>query len=174
MKALLLALCLCGFLQPTLAGAKTVSCRDARGALYIADNLMSLPEECRQKGQTLSPENSGNVNFVPATPPSTTDNQAFERAVKEEDQARTDRNNKAAGMLSRAKKLVETYESALDERKSAIRNKTYGSRKNIIKAEQDMQQARRGKEDLLSSLARAYIPTSQKQQIRKLLERIKN
>ncbi len=172
MRVILLVLTFLGFSQLSPAVAETFSCRDSKGALYVADNLMSLPEGCRNQARTRAETDSGQVNYVPSATQPGRDKDAFERAVKEEIQASDELARKTANMVLRAETLVETYENALAERKNVIGRRRYGARETIVKADREMQFARKGKKELLNKLKRARIPSEQRQKIDNLLTRI--
>ncbi len=156
------------------SAAENYSCRDSKGRLHVADNLMNLPEECRYKADISDPKDPGKVNYVPPAGQTSQSNNSFERAVRQEQQTISQRKRKAESAVLQAEKLVNSYESAILKRKNALRSKRYGFRNTIIQADQEMQSARQGKQILIKKLKKTRLTSTQQEQIETLLNKIQN
>lgn len=165
----LLFLCL---LLTMPAMAETFSCTDSDDVLHIADNLMNLPEECRDQAKTRSTEGSGSVNYVPAQQEQQRIKSDFDQAVREEDQAQARKRQQADNMIQRAGSISSAFQNAVITRKSAIRSKSYGNRGEIQNAEEIMQRSRHDKQVLLEEASNARLSAEQRQQIESLLDKV--
>ena len=174
MKYIILILAMLGFPLLTISTAENYSCRDNNNRLHIADNLMSLPEECRDQADISAPNGSGKVSYVPPAVQTRQSNNDFERALREEERKTRQRKTEAENLILEAENLANTYGNAGIKRKTALRSKKYGSRETIILAGQEMQRARNGKEILLEKLERARLSSTQRAQITTLLNKIQN
>lgn len=166
---ILLFLCL---LLTTPAMAETFSCTDSDDVLHIADNLMNLPEECRDQAKTLSPEGSGSVSYVPAQQEQQRIKSDFDQAVREENQAQAQKKQQAEDMVQRAGSIANAYQNAVISRKSSVRSKKYGTRGEIQNAEEVMQRSRHDKQVLLEEASNARLSAEQRQQIETLLDKV--
>ena len=153
--------------------AETFSCHNSDGVQHIADDLMSLPAECRDQAIKSDPESDpSSVNYVPDVQQSNQQSDEFQKALLEEEQATLVRKQKAEGLVLRAQHLATTYENAVVQRKTAVSSNQYGSRDEILQAAQAMQTAREGKTSLLEVLESARLSGEQQQQIESLLDTI--
>jgi hypothetical protein len=160
--------------QLSFSGAESFSCRDKAGQLHVADNLMSLPEECRFQADTSNPKDPGKVNYVPAVTQTHQNHNEFNNAVRQEQLKAEQQQREVEGLISEASYLAESFESAVKKRKSAFRVKTYGYREEAIQADKEMQGARAGKKALIEKLAQVHLSSEQKSQIDSLLARIED
>jgi hypothetical protein len=159
--------------QQTATAAETFSCKDSDGTLHIADNQMSLPTECRDQAITSEPDKEvGSVSYVPAAKQPSQPSSEFNQAVREEDRASKARKRRAAALVGRAQNLAADYENGVTTRKAAVRSMRYGTREDIIAAEQQVQTARSGKKKLRAELDDARLSTEQRQQIETQLNSI--
>jgi hypothetical protein len=174
MKYIILVLALLGLTLLSSAAAESYSCRDSNDRLHIADNLMSLPEECRAQAVTSEPTDSGKVNYVPPAVQSHQGSNDFKRAVGQEEQKVKQRKREAEELIQRAKKMADSYETAVTKRKAALRSKKYGFRETVILANQEMRSAREGRDALREEMVQMRLTPKQRAQIEALLARIQN
>lgn len=153
-------------------GAETVSCTDSRGVRHIADSLMRLPAECRDRAQQVRSQDPGKVNYVPSPQKKYRGKSAFERAVQEEDRMHERKRQQASSLLKRATTAADNYQSALYQRKDTLRNKKSGFRKRLLEADRNMQRSREQKEALNAEVAKSRLSTAEKEEIRQQLDRI--
>lgn len=174
MKHCLLILTILGASLLNTSAAENYSCRDSNGRLHVADNLMRLPEECRDQADTSEPKDPGKVNYVPAAKQSSQSNNSFKRALRQEQREINQRKHKAERAVLQAEKLATSYENAILNRKDALRSKRYGVRDTIIQADQEMRSSRRGKEILIEELKQIRLSSTQQEQIDTFLDKIQN
>ncbi len=156
------------------SAAENYSCRDSKGRLHVADNLMSLPEECLHKADISEADDSGKVNYVPPVPLDPQIKNDFNQEVNQQSRKAKQRKREAGRLVSRAESLANSFENAVIKRKEALRNKQYGYRTTIVQAAQEMQHARSKKEALLGELPKARLSSAQREQIEMQLKRIQN
>ena len=174
MRYIILVLALLGSLPLTISAAETYACRDNNDRLHVADNLMSLPEECRDRAETSDLNDPGKVNYVPPAVQKPQNNNDFERAVIQEQQKIEQRKRETEALISQAESLASSYKDAVIKRKAAVRSKSYGSRETIIQAEQEIERARNGKKSLLESLPQSRLTSAQREQIETQLNKIQD
>ncbi len=156
------------------SAAENYSCRDSKGRLHVADNLMSLPAECLHKSEISETNDSGKVNYVPPVQLDPQIKNDFNHAVNQQDQKVKLREREAGRLVSRAESLANSFENAVIKRKEALRNKQYGYRTTVVQAGQEMQHSRKEKEALLGELPKARLSSAQREQIEIQLKRIQN
>lgn len=174
MKYVVLALAALSFPLLSLSAAQNYSCRDNSDLLHIADNLMSLPEECRDRAKTSSSGKEGKVNYVPAAVQTRQSDNDFAKELSEEAQRIEQRKREADDLVQEAEDLASSYENAVAQRKMALRHKNYGNRSTITLALDEMRQARKGKKNLLAKLPRARLSSPQRKQIETILDRVRD
>lgn len=174
MYKITLKLALICLLLPSPALAETYSCTDGQGVLHVADNLMKLPAECRDRAKTLKPQDSDRVNFVapPKTPPG--EGQAVERAIRLEEQALAQKKKRAADLVRRAETVADNFREAVTTRKAALRSKSYGNRNKIVAAEATMKNSRKEKQEILKQMGSEALTDEQRQRIKTLLDGIED
>ncbi len=174
MKPIILILAILVFPLAGLSSAENYSCRDANDRLHIADNPMSLPEECRNQAVNAQESDSGKVSYVPPVSQNSQHNESFAEAVAEEEQQLRQRSLAAENLLHQARSLADDYENSVASRKTAMRSQKYGFRKTVISADQGIQSARKEKEILLDKIKKTRLTSTQKGAILNHLNRIKN
>lgn len=152
--------------------AKTYSCRDSKGRLHYSDNLQGLPEECLGKEKEVKPGKADNLNFVPATPPPEGSGIEFEHSVRAVERDLQKKESQKRQLKSRAESLLESYRSAVADKRQAKRSWDYSSRDRIKLADDQIEQARIGKQQLLDELDSANIADKEKESVRTILEGI--
>lgn len=169
---LMTALGLC--LLVSTCWGQTYSCRDASGQLHFADSLQGLPEECRGKENVVKPGKVDNLNFVPQTPVEPGVSREFQESVEAADQRLLKKQQLAKDLKKRAEELAQSYQQAVTEKRKAKRRWDYQSREIVIKASNDIEEARLGKQRLLKELEVARIASEQKKAIQEILTRVKD
>ena len=165
----LIFLCL---LLPTPLAAETYSCTDNTGKIHIADTLMKLPAECRDRAKTHEDKDSGRVNYVPSPEVPASQNQRFRESVRMEEAAQQKKEREATELVQRAETLAKSFEDAVNLRKKAVRSKSYGNRDKIRAAEAMMEFSRKEKQTILEEMQSIRLSAEQRQQIMAALEQI--
>jgi len=172
MRTFQLLLMMVALLLATTVAAKNYSCRDSRGQLHFADSLTNLPEECREQAQELSSEPVDNLNYVPAPAAPSGSGIHFEHSVREAEQQLQRKQQLGKQLLQRAEQLAAQYATASTDKHRARRNWKYSSREIIKTADESIQQAWEGKQQLLQELSAADISREDGQRVRALLAQI--
>lgn len=172
MKRLFLVVIFC--LLPMMVEATLYSCRDREGRLHVTDNLQSLPEECRAEVREVETSDPDNLHFVPeTTPPPPDDTRSrFEMEVLEQQRRQQQQEQREEQLISQARSLLGRFEQAQEDRRNAIRSWSYGSRATIERAADDMAAARKGKQQLLTTLGQQRVSIKTSEQVRAILEQI--
>ena len=152
--------------------AETYRCRDNEGQLHVTDNLQLLPEECRDRVETLDKESPDNLNFVPQVDVSLDVKQEFERDVREADREVEHKKARGAALLRQAEAAADLFEQAKKEKRQAKRRWTSKSRETIKKADKQIAQARETKERLVRELDDNRVARDTKETILSALKRI--
>lgn len=171
MRVLLLVALLTGVFLPT-ASAEIYSCRDRSGELHFSDNLQGLPDGCRSKEQKIKPGNIDNLNFVPSQPEAPPPAVDFQRSVRAVDRDRQEVAQQSRQLPLRAKKLLEDYRAAKQQKRQARRSWSYRSREVIKQADEEIVRARAGKKQLLQELEKSELSTEDKKTVQSLLDGI--
>lgn len=174
MRRALLAVSLFILVLPLSGNAETFSCRDESGRFHVSDNLMNLPADCRFQAVTHNEKDQDRVNYVPPMGDNNQINREVEQEIQIQQEEMRKQHQKSANLIDEAKMLSQSFQRAVVQRKDALRSKRYRSRKTIVAAGHDMQNAREGKVRLLKKLKSARITTGQKNEIEQLLELIKD
>ncbi len=153
------------FFVGVMAQATTYSCRDKHGQLYITDNLQTLPAECRGRMQMVEPKDPDNLNYVPAQADPQGSGAEFQQSVAEAQREQHQKQKWVDGLLSRAEQLAEQYQQAVQEKSNATRRWSYRSRGIIQKADEQIQNAREGKQQLLAEMKGQSISWSDEEKI---------
>jgi len=154
------------------AAAETYSCRDSQGKLHFADNPANLPEDCRGQEQKIEPGKVGNLNLVPAAPTPPQSGRAFEQTVYSAEKERQQKQQQTRNLQLRAEQLAKKYQEAVRAKRGAVRSWSYDSREQINKADQQIKEARAGKQQLLQELESLKIPSAEEKKIRQELKAI--
>lgn len=152
--------------------AETVACTDSNGTLHIADNMMSLPKECRNASKPYESTGSGEVIYVPALPDNKNTRRDFERSVEQEERTQAQQRRQETNLFQRAESVANSYINAVAARKAAVRSKKYGTREQIQTADVIMQRSRNEKTALLQELKKARISQQKRQEIEVMLNKI--
>jgi len=155
--------------------AQTYSCRDAQGQTHFADSPQGLPEECWEKAQLHKPKPGDNVQYVPAAPSPKGSGPAFQETVREAEQQlehQQQQEVKFQKIRERAAQLVGSYRQARIDKRRARRSWSNSSRQIIQEADENIEKARTGKQNLLKELARVEVATEKKTQVEEILEEI--
>ena len=174
MKHILLVLAILALPQWSFAETESYSCRDNKGRLHVADNLMHLPEECRYQADTRDPKDPSKVNYIPQAAQAHKSHNDFKDAINQDQQETRQRENEAESLIAQTKELASSFEAAVIKRRTALRNKKTGFRETIILADQGMQNARKEKEVLLKRLSETHLTSTQREQIEGHLNKIQN
>ncbi|WP_020677223.1 hypothetical protein [Geopsychrobacter electrodiphilus] len=174
MKQIILVCSLFLLCLPAGTQAETFSCRGKDGTLHVADNLMSLPADCRFQAETLDEKDPGKVNYVPPPKDNPQTSRKFQQELQLQQQEISARQQEAANLRKEADRLVTTYDNAISSRYKAVRSREYGSRETIQTADRDLQSARAEKAQLLDKLKASRIAAEQKDEIIKLLGTIQD
>ena len=172
MRIFQLLVMLLPLLLVTAASADNYSCRDSQGRLHLADSLSNLPEECREQAQTHTSDAVDNLNYVqtPVVPGGS--DVRFEHSVRDVERGLQRKQQHGEQLRQRAEKLAEKYETASADRRRATRRWNYSSRETIKKSEELIQEARKGKQQVLQELPAAALPSREEQKIRAILDRV--
>lgn len=136
----------------TTAHATTYSCRDKQGRLFMGDNLQTFPAECRGRAQVVEPDDPDNLNYVPAQDVPRGAGTEFQQTVRDAEHEQQQEQARVDGFLLRAEQLAEQYQQAVQEKSNATRRWSYGSREIVQKADERIQKAREGKQQLLTEM----------------------
>lgn len=167
MRILLLIIVLAGFTAGPL-WANTYSCRDSSGQTHFSDSLQGLSEECRDQGEVVESGNIGNLNFVPGPQVESSDVK-FKRSVQAAEQEEQQKRNLASQLRNSAENLLDRYQQAIAERRQARFKYNYRKRIRIIEARRKIDQIVEEKQQLLTDLDAARVPTADKEAVRKIL-----
>ena len=132
--------------------ATTFFCRDQGGQLHLTDNLLALPEECRGAAKIVKPVTPDNLNYVPSQPEPQGSGIEFQQAVRDAEYKQQQKQVQVERFLQRAEQLAAQYRQAVQEKRQATRRWSYGAREIIQKAESRIENAREGKQQLLSEI----------------------
>jgi len=171
MRTLLLILLLVN-LAVVSGWAKTYSCRDSSGRMHYSDNLQGLPEECLGKEKEFKPGPADNMQYVPALPQPQGSGDEFlqsVRAVELELQEKEEQKQKVQELRGRAGVLVDSYRQAGLDKRKARRSWSNSSRQIFKDADEDLAEAREGKQQLLKELGEVKGLAKEKAAIREML-----
>ena len=157
----------------TTAQAAIYSCRDKHGKLYMTDNLQTLPAECLGRTQVVETKTSDSFNVVPSQDTPQGSGHEFDQAVRDAEQDLKRKQELREGLVSEAQQLADQYQQALEDRNSATRRWQYaGSRDAIRRAEAQIIQIQKRKQQLLKEMNEQNIPRKLEQEIISWLDKI--
>ena len=155
--------------------AQTYSCRDEQGQIHFADSPQGLPTECWEKAQLHKSGPGDDVQYVPASPRSKGSGPDFTQSLQEVEQELSQKQKQEQRYLKvreRAEELVASYRQARTDKRRARRSWSNSSRQIIKEADENIEKARTGKQNLLDELARLGVSAKKKATIEDILEEI--
>ena len=152
--------------------ATTYSCRDKQGKLFMTDNPQNLPAECWGRARVVESKDPDNLHYVPSQATPQGAGAEFQQTVRDAEQAQQQKKVQVEKLLLRAEQLAEQYRQAVQEKNNATRRWSYGSREIIQKADDRIQTARDGKQQLLTELSEQKVPREDEQKILSWLDEI--
>ncbi|NOQ41633.1 MAG: DUF4124 domain-containing protein [Desulfuromusa sp.] len=152
--------------------ATTYSCRDKQGKLFMTDNPQSLPAECWGRARVVESKDPDNLNYVPAQADPQGSGAEFKQTVRESEHEQQQKKAQVERFLLRAEQLAEQYRQAVQEKNNATRRWSYGSREIIQKADDRIEEAREGKQQLLIEMSGQKNPRDDEQIIAARLDEI--
>jgi len=174
MRSGILVLLLVGLLPVASLGVVSYSCRDSQGELHFADSPANLPAECAGQAQKIETGKVDNLNIVPSAPAPSGSGAEFDDAVRAVERQQVQQQQQIEQLKQRAKQLADSYQEAVTAKRSALKRWSYSSREKIDQADQQIAQARDGKQQLLQELGSVRMPADVEQKIRQRLESIEN
>ena len=151
------------------AWSKTYSCRDSSGTLHFSDNLQGLPEECLGKEKVVDQTEPDNLNYVPASQVPAGSGTEFKHSVRAAEREAQQKESQLKNLNLRAESLLERYTQATREKRQAKRSWNYSSRDKIKQADNEIEQVRTAKQQLLEELSGASISSQDKGAIEEIL-----
>jgi len=152
--------------------ATTYSCRDKQGKLFMTDNPQSLPAECWGRARVVESKDPDNLHFVPPQADPQGSGAEFQQTIRDAEHEQQQKKAQVEKMLLRAEQLAEQYRQAVQEKNNATRRWSYGSREIIQKADNRIQKAREGKQQLLTEMSEQKVPRDDEQKIASWLDEI--
>lgn len=169
MRSGILILLIIGLLPVASGGAESYSCRDRQGRLFFADSPLSLPDECQGKTKKIESGKEDNLNFVPAVPMPSGSGKEFKRSVTAVELQQQYHQQQIQQLKLKAEQLAKSYQDAVEAKRSALRRWSYTSRDKIKQADQQMAQARVGKQQLLQELGSLRMSSADEQKVKQTL-----
>ena len=152
--------------------ATTYSCRDKQGKLFMTDNLQTLPDECLGRARVVESKDPDNLHYVPPQADPQGSGVEFQQTIRDAEHEQQQKKAQVEKMLLRAEQLAEQYRQAVQEKNNATRRWSYGSREIIQKADDRIQKAREGKQQLLTEMSKQKVPRDDEQKIVSWLDEI--